>query len=149
MRWLCVSKDGGREKINNQIFAENRKAVSPSTLRAAPSSEGAEKLFGNDLIYNAVDVIAYFRKIIVYFIIGNTQNNQVQVFKPLRANPVINCFVSIIVLRTVKFNNKSRFCEVFLPKEYLICCTVSYLHTPRQTILFSAFSHFTTFKNLS
>lgn len=114
-----------------------------------PSSEGAEKLFGNDLIYNAVDVIAYFRKIIVYFIIGNTQNNQVQVFKPLRANPVINCFVSIIVLRTVKFNNKSRFCEVFLPKEYLICCTVSYLHTPRQTILFSAFSHFTTFKNLS
>lgn len=114
-----------------------------------PSSEGAEKLFGNDLIYNAVDVIAYFRKIIVYFIIGNTQNNQVQVFKPLRANPVINCFVSIIVLRTVKFNNKSRFCEVFLPKEYLICCMVSYLHTPRQTILFSAFSHFTTFKNLS
>lgn len=113
------------------------------------SSEGAEKLFGNDLIYNAVDVIAYFRKIIVYFIIGNTQNNQVQVFKPLRANPVINCFASIIVLRTVKFNNKSRFCEVFLPKEYLICCTVSYLHTPRQTILFSAFSHFTTFKNLS
>lgn len=114
-----------------------------------PSDEGSEKLFGNDLIYNAVDVIAYFRKIIVYFIIGNTQNNQAQVFKPLRANPVINCFVSIIVLRTVKFNNKPRFCEVFLPKEYLICCTVSYLHTPRQTILFSVFSHFTTFKNLS
>ncbi len=143
-----MSKDGGREDKHLNLCRKPQSGLSLNPSGSS-SSEGAEKLFGNDLIYNAVDVIAYFRKIIVYFIIGNTQNNQAQVFKPLRANPVINCFVSIIMLRTVKFNNKSRFCEVFLPKEYLICCTVSYLHTPRQTILFSAFSHFTTFKNLS